>query len=163
MMTRVARADVHLLMLGKRHAVERGHALALAAGGKDDELVVAARSRCVSCPQECRPAPSCSRAPSQSFTTFSMLRPVMPTLRLYLTARSMICRMRCTFEANVVTMMRLSQSLKSWSKRSCDLALGKRSGRGVPRSWSRTSSASTPSSPQLAEAREIGHLALAGA
>ena len=35
----VTRADVHLLMLGKRHAVERGHALALAAGGEDDELI----------------------------------------------------------------------------------------------------------------------------
>ena len=36
----IARADVHLLMLGKRHAVERGHALALAAGGDYDGPVL---------------------------------------------------------------------------------------------------------------------------
>ena len=35
----VARIDIYLLMLGKSHAVERGHRLALTAGGYDDGLI----------------------------------------------------------------------------------------------------------------------------
>ena len=49
-----------------------------------------------------------------TFVTFSMLRPVTATLRPTAAAASMICWMRWTLEANVVTMMRC---LQPWNRR----------------------------------------------
>jgi len=49
-----------------------------------------------------------------TFVTFSMLRPVTATLRPHSAAASMICWMRWTLEANVVTMMRC---LQPWNRR----------------------------------------------
>ena len=47
---------------------------------------------------------------------FSMLRPVTATLRPYLAATEIICWMRSTLEAKVVTMMRWSQPRNRASK-----------------------------------------------
>ena len=79
-----------------------------------------------------------------------MLRPVMPTLRLYLAARSMIWRIRSTLEAKVVMMIRLSQSLNSLSKRSYTrVSEGHQPGRStLVESISRARTPSFPSSPK---------------
>ena len=85
-----------------------------------------------------------------TFMAFSMERPVTATLRPYRAATSMICWMRSTFEAKVVTMMRCWQPRNRASKESPTLrSLLVKPGRStLVESASRASTPSLPSCPR---------------